>query len=226
MMFYILSNYFLFLQTFFLLFQLEQPIAVADSCFLRMFSLFSRLFFTFPDDELLLQLLDFVLIYGISGCLWCLGTQLHFSRMFLIPRPSFQASRTQAGRHSLCQYFSKLLCSIFPDHLCGCFHHHLITHRCLTYPILFLQTETVLITYISLSCLSGLACSAHQRYYLSIRCNCHSDPHKGNRWWKVTTSAVITAHRCQASLLPITCQWFVYQNLTMAYIQNSLGTAE
>lgn len=125
-MFYILSEQFLFFQTVFLLFQADQSIAVANSYFLRMFSLFSRLFFTFPDDKLLLQFLSFVLIDGISGCLLCLGTQLRFSRMFLIPRLSSQASTSQAGRHSLYQYFSRLLFSIFPGHLCGCSHHHLI----------------------------------------------------------------------------------------------------
>lgn len=126
MMFYILSDQFLFFQTVFLLFKLEQPIAVAYSYFLRMFYLFSRLFFTFPDCKFLLQFLGFVLIDGISGCLWCLCTQLDFSGTFLIPRTSSQASSSQAGRHSLCQYFSRLLFGIFPDHLCGCSHRHLI----------------------------------------------------------------------------------------------------
>lgn len=95
-----------------------------SNCHLRMFSLFSRLFFTFPAEKLLLQLIIFVLISGISGCLWCLGTQLHFPRMFLIPRPSSKVSSSQTGRRSLCQYFMRLLFSIFPDHFCGCSHHH------------------------------------------------------------------------------------------------------
>lgn len=102
-----------------------------------MFSLFSRLFFTFPDDKLLLQFLGFVLIDGISGCLCCLCTRLHFSRLFLVPRPSSQASSSQAGRHSLCQYFSRLLLSIFPDHLCGCSHHDLI-HTALRWILLLI----------------------------------------------------------------------------------------
>lgn len=109
MMFYILSDQFLFFQTVFLLFKLEQPIAVAYSYFLRMFSFFSRLFFTFPDCKFLLQFLGFVLIDGISGCLWCLCTQLDFSGMFLIPRTSSQASR-----HSLLSVFQQTSVRCFP----------------------------------------------------------------------------------------------------------------
>ena len=110
MMFSILADQFLFLQTVFLLFQLEQPIAVANSYFLRIFLLFSRLFFTLPDDKLLLQFLGFVLIDGISGCLRFLGTQLHFkgascASQMCLHRPSSQASSSQAGKHFLCQYF-------------------------------------------------------------------------------------------------------------------------
>jgi len=69
MMFSILGDQLLFYQTVFLFFQIEQAIAVADSYFLRMFSLFSILFFSFLDDKLLLWLLEFALINGGSGCL-------------------------------------------------------------------------------------------------------------------------------------------------------------
>jgi len=110
----ILSGHFLFFQTAFLLFQLEQPIAVADYNFLRTFSLFSRLFFTFADDKLLLQLLGFVLISGISGCLWCLATQLCFSRMFLISRPGSQASSAQDDKAFSLSVFQQTSAQYFP----------------------------------------------------------------------------------------------------------------
>lgn len=64
-MFYILSDQFLYFQTVFLVCQLEQPMAVTAAYFLRMFSPFSSLFFTFPDDNVLLQFLVFALINGI-----------------------------------------------------------------------------------------------------------------------------------------------------------------
>lgn len=93
------------LQTVFLLFQLEQPIAVSDSYFLRIFSLFSRLFFTFPDDKLLLQFLGFALINSISRYLWFLGTQLHFKGSSCASQVCLHRSSSQAGWHFLCQYF-------------------------------------------------------------------------------------------------------------------------
>lgn len=65
-------------QTVFLFLHLEQPTAVTDSYSLRIFCPFSRQYFTFSDDMLLLQFLVFVLIDGISGCLGFLGTQPHF----------------------------------------------------------------------------------------------------------------------------------------------------
>lgn len=55
-----------------------RTVAVTDSFFFRVFSHFSRPFFIFPDNKLLLQFLGFMLINGISGCLPFLGTQLHF----------------------------------------------------------------------------------------------------------------------------------------------------
>ena len=75
-----LKTIFIF-HTVFLFLQLEQLMAVTDPYFLRMFSPFSRLFFTFSDDKLLLQSLVFAFINGISGCLWFLGTQLHFKNV-------------------------------------------------------------------------------------------------------------------------------------------------
>ena len=112
MMFSILGDQLLFYQTVFLFFQIEQAIAVADSYFLRMFSLFSILFFSFLDDKLLLWLLEFALINGGSGCLWFLGTQPHSKGASCSPQgclhgPSLQASGSQSGRH----FFSV---SIFP----------------------------------------------------------------------------------------------------------------
>lgn len=63
------------------------------SVIFRAFLNFSRLFYTFLADKLILQSLGFALISAISGCLLFLGTlgmlqrgQLHFSRMFLVPR--------------------------------------------------------------------------------------------------------------------------------------------
>lgn len=51
MMFSIISDEFLFFQTIFVFLQLEQPIVVVNSHFLKMFSPFFRLFFTLPDDN-------------------------------------------------------------------------------------------------------------------------------------------------------------------------------
>lgn len=58
----------------FLFLQLEQPIAVVEPYFLRMFSPFSTFStsFIFSDDKFL----GFVLLDGISGCLWFLDTLL------------------------------------------------------------------------------------------------------------------------------------------------------
>lgn len=112
-MFHILSDQFLFLQTLYLLFHLEQPIAVSTSYFLRMFSLLSRLFFNFPVDKLLLQFLGFVLIW------WYVGMSLVIScrtskRCFWFPGQQF------TGWQVFSQYFSRLLFSVSPDHVCGC----------------------------------------------------------------------------------------------------------
>lgn len=53
MMFYLLSDEFLLFQTVFLFLQLKQPMVVSYSyflrMFLRMFSPFSKVFFTFSD---------------------------------------------------------------------------------------------------------------------------------------------------------------------------------
>lgn len=49
-----------------LLFQQEQPIAVANSCFVRMFSTITVYFAPFQTISLLLQFLGFVLIKGIG----------------------------------------------------------------------------------------------------------------------------------------------------------------
>lgn len=68
-MFSLLSKEFLFFQTVSLFLQLEQPLAVTNSHFPRMFSPFDRLFFSFPDDKFLLQsLVAVALVDGISGC--------------------------------------------------------------------------------------------------------------------------------------------------------------
>lgn len=73
------SGQFLFFQAVFL--QIKQPVSFTNSFFLRMFSLF----FTFSIGKLLLQFV-FVLIGGISGCLWFLRTQLCTSEVLLVPR--------------------------------------------------------------------------------------------------------------------------------------------
>jgi len=67
-----------FSKTVFQFLQLEQPVAVTDSYFLRKFSTFYRLLFTLSDKKLPLQFIGFVLIDGISGCLWFPRTQLYF----------------------------------------------------------------------------------------------------------------------------------------------------
>lgn len=52
--------------------------ALMKSYILRMFSLFSRLFFIFLDDNLQGQFVVFSLIDGISGCHQFLDAQMHF----------------------------------------------------------------------------------------------------------------------------------------------------
>lgn len=172
------------------------------------------MFPSFPGDKVLLQLLCFVLIDGISGCLWCLGTQLKFSRKFLILRlaaPWLAGILSGSISSAFCSVFSQSTFMATPvttsyTRFWDVFSY--LSHS-------FLQTETIRITYISLSCLPASACSAIWRCCLSVTCNCGSDPHKSNRCWHVHTSAVISAHRHQAPLLAIAWQWFVYQNWTM-----------
>lgn len=89
-MFSVLSDQVLYFQTVFLFHQLEQPMAVTTTYFLRMFSAFSRLFFTFPDDNVLLQFLVFaVFIEGTSGGLWLFSTHLHFRGASCTPQGCF-----------------------------------------------------------------------------------------------------------------------------------------
>lgn len=108
-------------QTVFLILHLEQPMAITDPFFLRMFFPFFRLFFTFSDNKLLLQCFGFVLIDAVSGCLWLLGTQLHIRDSGCASKgccwhQGWQFPGSQASRHFLCQYFSRhlLLLSTFP----------------------------------------------------------------------------------------------------------------
>lgn len=63
----------------FLFLQLEQPRAAVEPYFLRMFSPFSTFptSFTFSDDKFL----GFLLLHGISGCLWLLDTPSCPSKM-------------------------------------------------------------------------------------------------------------------------------------------------
>lgn len=67
--------------------QLEQPVAVTSSCFLRMFSPFSRLFFSFSDDVTLVEHLPRVSpMSPVSGYPAALQRcWLCFSRMVLVP---------------------------------------------------------------------------------------------------------------------------------------------
>lgn len=86
-----LSDRFLFFWTVFQLFQLEQPVAVVNSYFLRMFSPFPD-FFTFPDHKLQLQFLVLRLLMvsqmsPVSGYPAVLQRcWLHLSRLFLVSR--------------------------------------------------------------------------------------------------------------------------------------------
>lgn len=113
MMFSIPSEQFLLFQAFSLFLQLEQTNALMKSYILRMFSLFSRLFFIFLDDKLQRKFVVFSLTDEISGCHQFLDTQMHFkySRMLLVHRSYSQDLSSQTGRHFLCWHFSR--CPLF-----------------------------------------------------------------------------------------------------------------
>lgn len=66
--------------------------AVTNSYIFRMFSPFSRLFFTFSDVKLPLQFFGFALIDGISGCHQFLGTQLPFKNAGCVSQGCFRFS--------------------------------------------------------------------------------------------------------------------------------------
>lgn len=109
----IFSNQFLFFWTIFLFFQVEQPVAVANSCLLRMYPPFSKLFFTFPDDKLLLQFLSFFAYqwyHRMSPVYW----YWFHSKMPAVLLKNVPGS--QASRAFPCQYFRRqlLLFCIFP----------------------------------------------------------------------------------------------------------------
>lgn len=67
-LFSILLDKFFFSPRLFFFLQFEQPMTVRYCFFLRMFFPFSRLFFTFSDDKLLVWFLRFALSDGVSAC--------------------------------------------------------------------------------------------------------------------------------------------------------------
>lgn len=86
----------------FLFLQLEQPVAVVEPYFLRMFAPFSTFptSFTFSDDKFL----GFLLIDGISGWLWFLETQLPFKDADCSSQGCCWLPGSQSSRHFLFQH--------------------------------------------------------------------------------------------------------------------------